>query len=361
MIRVGLDTQVLQGAEASGFGYYVAGLVKALEQSPVKGLEICKLKSKWEKDLNSFERFYHDRFELPKLAEQAKIDILHQPVFSCPKSNKPVIWTIHDLRSIIRNEAMSLAASLYWKKWLPYSVRYATHIVCTSENTQRDVTNLLGVPKEAIRIIPVGLPDEVVHWRMAAKDQAAVLQKYKVTQPFFSSVGTIQPIKNYPFLIDVFAALRKEYNLKHQLVIIGKKGWDYENVSQRLMQHNLHEGIDVIITGYVTDDEKWALVQSSEAFCFPSLYEGFGIPPLEAQALGTPVLASNNSSIPGVIGEGGLLCSDSDVASWVAAYGGLVKEREALIRHGKTNSKRFFWSEIAQQWLAFYREVGSII
>lgn len=353
-MRVGLGAQVLQSQEHSGFGYYANGLYKALLAQKDKDIEIVLLESKWARDLSTLERFYHDRFELPKVGEEKDVDIIHQPVFSCPKSSKKVIWTLHDLRPLIVNEPMSLPASMYWKKWLPYSARYATQIVYTSQNSRHDGVKYLGLSSE-LPIIPVGIPQEVVDWHKDNENKKKNLQKFALHQPYFSTLGTIQPIKNYPFLLDVFARLRQEFNLQHQLVIIGKKGWDYDAVKQKLVEHKFEEGKEVIITGYVSDDEKWSLMQDSEAFLFPSLYEGFGIPPLEAQALGVPLISANNSSLPEVVGDGGVLASATEVDSWLVAYNELQDKKQAIVKAGKKNIERFFWDKIAKEWLDLYR------
>jgi glycosyltransferase involved in cell wall biosynthesis len=358
VLKVGLDTQVLQSKEFSGYGYYVSGLFDSLKAHQPDNATVIGLKSKLDRDLKTTERFWHDRFELPQLAQQEGVDIIHQPVFSCPKSKKAkVVWTMHDLRQIVLNEAMSLPAALYWKKWLPYSHSYADVLVCTSENSRNDAVKYLGLRQEDIPIIPVGVDSKVIDWSLPKAERSAVLKKFGVTEPFFTTLGTIQPIKNIPFLIDVFVAFRQEFKLTHQLVVIGKKGWDYDNVVKRMKEHGLEEGKDVIITGYVTDDEKWALLSESETFFFPSLYEGFGIPPLEAQALGVPCLVADNSSLPGVVGDGAILCSATDVESWIKGYDKLHKQKQDLITNGKVNVKRFYWDSIGKQWWDLYQSL----
>lgn len=357
-MKIGLDIQVLQGKDATGYGYYVRGLYDALVRNATDDVEIVGLESKWARGLSTPERFWHDRFEFAKIGETVGVDILHQPAFSAPKSKKKVVWTLHDLRPVVRKEPMSLPAKLYWRTWLPYSARYADQIVCTSQNTVDDAEKYLGIPRDAIKIIPLGLPEALLQWHYNPDNGASAKKKFGITGPYFTTVGTIQPIKNFPFLVDAFVAMKAEHNLPHQLVIIGKKGWDYENVKTRIEANNLVEGEDVIITDYVTDDEKWSLIHDSEAFLFPSQYEGFGIPPLEAQAIGTPVLCANNSSLPDVVGDGAILCDTYKTDSWVKGYAKLATSRTDLIRAGKANIKRFDWDDIAKQWIELYRNMG---
>lgn len=359
MIKVGVDIQVLQSQERSGFGYYVDGLYQSLlKVAAEEKVEIVGLESRWSEGLATHKRFLHDRFEVAQIANKQGVDLIHQPCFSAPKSNKKTIWTLHDLRQIILDEPMSVPAAMYWKKYLPYSARYADTIVATTESTRNDAVKYLGLQKQQIKVITIGLPHALLGWKPSDDMATSLKQKFGLTGQFLTSLGTIQPIKNYPFLIDVFVALRREHKLKHQLVIIGGKGWDYVNVQKKLQEHRLEEGKDVVITGYATDDEKWQLLHSSEAFLFPSLYEGFGIPPIEAQALGTPVLSSDNSSLPWVLGNSAVLCSATDVASWVRGYDRMINDRTDLIKAGKDNVKRFNWDDIAREWCALYRSLA---
>jgi glycosyltransferase involved in cell wall biosynthesis len=357
-MKIGLDIQVLQGKDATGYGYYIRGLYDALRRNETDDVKIVGLESKWDRGLSTPERFWHDRFEFAKVGESADVDILHQPAFSAPKSRKKVVWTLHDLRPVVRKEPMSLPARLYWRTWLPYSARYADQIVCTSQNTVRDAETYLGISGGKIKIIPLGLPEALLQWRYKAENGKAVRHKFGISGPYFATVGTIQPIKNFPFLVDAFVAMKREHNLDHQLVIIGKKGWDYDNVKARIAAHNLEEGKDVIITDYVTDDEKWSLIHDSDAFLFPSQYEGFGIPPLEAQAIGVPVLCADNSSLPDVVGDGAVLCETMNANAWVKGYAELIKSRDELVKAGKTNITRFDWDDIAKQWIELYQSLA---
>lgn len=357
MIKVGVDIQVLQSHERSGYGYYVDGLFTALQKNAPKDFEVIGLKSRWSEGLPTYKRWFHDRFELNWLAERAGVDLIHQPCFSAPKSRKKVVWTLHDLRQNVLHEPMGAIATLYWERWLPYSARYANQVVVTSTNTQKDCERYVGILASKTDVITIGLPQKLLEWKPSKKLAQECRQEFKIRGHYFTTLGSTQPIKNYPFLIDFFQALRKKQGLPHQLVIIGSKSWDFANVEAKCREHNLVLGEDVIVTGFVTDEQKWQLIADSQAFFFPSKYEGFGIPPIEAQALGVPVLASNNSSLPWVVGDGGVIANTNDISAWCEGYEELIKNRETYVTRGLTNIKRFDWDAIANEWFKLYRSL----
>jgi len=355
-MRIGLDLQPLQTNQATGLGYYLKGLHQALIAQKNKE-EIVGLKGHYQQELTTYQRFLHDRFELPRLARQAKVDVLHQPGFSCPKAAMPVVWTLHDLRPITANEKMSVTASLFWKWWLPRSARYADAIVCISESTKADAKRYLPLANKRIEVIPVGVPEEVFEWR-ASDDQTKQTQnKFHLTQPYLVAIGTIQPVKNYPILTEVLVKLRQESGQQYQLVIVGKKGWGYSALAEAIKSAGLIENQDIIVTDYVTEMEKLSLIKGATTLVMPSLYEGFGIPIVEAQALGVPVLVSNTSSMPEVAGEGQLTADPHNAESWVKSLIEVQSQRSRLIDLGKKNIERFRWNNIAKQWLELYRSL----
>lgn len=355
-MRIGLDLQALQTNQATGLGYYLKGLHQALMAQDAGG-EIVGLKGRYQQELTTYQRFLHDRFELPRLARQAKVDVLHQPGFSCPKASMPVVWTLHDLRPITANEKMSLTASWFWKWWLPRSARYADAIVCVSESTKADAERYLPLTNKRVEVIPVGVPEEVFEWQESEDEATQTQSKFHLTQPYIVAVGTIQPIKNYPILPEVLVKLRQQSGQNYQLVIIGKKGWGYPALAEAIKRAGLIENQDIIVTDYVSEAEKYSLIKQSKVLVMPSLYEGFGIPIVEAQALGVPALVSNISSMPEVAGTGQLTAAPQNVDSWVRGLIELEAQRPNLIDQGKKNIERFRWSNIAKQWLELYRSL----
>jgi glycosyltransferase involved in cell wall biosynthesis len=189
---------------------------------------------------------------------------------------------------------------------------------------------------------------------------AAVRAKYHLPERFILFVGTIEPRKNLVTLLEAFAALRS--GGRHPglgLVIAGGKGWLYGEFFERLRTLGLEK--TVILTGYVPEADLPALLNSAEVFAFPSSFEGFGLPPLEAMACGVPVVCSNATSLPEVVGEAGLLVPPDDAASWTEALGRLLDDAELrgeLRARGLARARLYTWEAAAQKTLAVYEAVA---
>lgn len=357
MIRVGLDVQATRTDKPTGLAVYVQSLEQALQRYATS-VDITPLVGRWKGDLSTWQRFYHDRYEIASLATAASADIIHQPAFSCPRArHQKVIWTLHDLRPVTSREKMSATATLYWKEWLPYSARFADVIVCTTDHGAREASTVLGVSSAKIRVIGMGVAPAINQFRSDLDRLTRLLERYNVRSPYFSCVATLQPVKNIPFLVNVFARARQELGITQQLVIIGNKNWGYPAVAEAITKAGLTEGKEVVLTGFVSDEEKWELVAASEAFLFPSLNEGYGLPPLEAQALGVPVISSNGGALPSVLAESVIYASPTDSTAWLNGYQRLVRERSDLVKRGRANVLRFDWKQITHQWETVYREI----
>lgn len=356
MKRVGIDIQATLTSRPSGLAVYVRSLIESLSEHANGRIEIVPLQGRFKTDLNTWQRYYHDRFELGQLAARAKIDILHQPAFSCPRSSKPVIWTVHDLRPIVSNEAMSLTARWYWKKHLPRSARWATKIVCTSESAKQEVQQIIHPAKEP-SVIGMGLPVGIESFKFDRERHQRLCGAHAITGSYIVSVGTLQPIKNFPFLIKVFHRLLQEQP-NQQLVIIGDKGWGYEEVRRAIATTGMVEGKDVVITGFISDTDKWSLVSQAKDFLFPSLNEGYGLPPLEAQYLGVPVISSPAGALKSVLGEGAIFAPPTDLESWLAGAKELERKRQTLTAAGRQNVARHSWEQVAREWLTTYEQVA---
>ncbi len=353
-LRVGIDISSLVG-EKTGYGAYVLNLIKNLSPLVRKaGIEIIKLGPKNPRHLSSLSRIYYDQVILPYLAKKAKIDILHQPGFSAPLAFRPLVLTLHDLRSLQTNEKMGPAASFYWKKWLPWSVKKADIIICDSQATRNDLVRLYPQTESRAKVIYLGvdqqffktIPQEKIE-KTLTKYEIIKYKRYKIDQPYFLYLGSLAPVKNIPFLIDAYQKFASKIPNPPLLVLAGAG--------------KIKRAENVKMLGYVEEDEKIALLQGAQLFLFPSLYEGFGLPPLEAMASGTPVLCSNSSSLPEVCGKSVLYANPKSQSEWVKKMTLFWQDKsmgEHLIKAGRRQAQKFSWRETARQTLEIYKEVS---
>ena len=359
-MKIAIDTQTTLG-QKSGFGFYVKNLVEALSKVDPQDEYILvypkTVASRHEKDFSTPGRFLWDQFTFPRRARKEKVDLLHQPCFSAPLLYPgKVIVTCHDLISIFFPENLPLASRLFYSKWEPFSYRKASRIIAISEHTKKDLMAFLKIPAEKIRVIPLAASRDFRPIK-SKKMLKKVQKKYHTGANYLLDVGTLEPRKNLPFLVRAFAlAVREGADIN--LVITGKKGWYYEGLFTLVDDLNLRD--KVIFTGYVAEKDLPALYSGAQAFVFPSLYEGFGLPPLEAMACGVPVICSSTSSLPEVVGSAGLLIPPKDERIWAKNMIKILKDRglaQTLSRMGIRQAKKFSWEETARKTIAVYKEV----
>ncbi len=354
-MKIAIDTQTTLG-QKSGFGFYVKNLVEALAKVDPKN-EYVLIYPQTEKDFSTPQRFFWDQLTFPRKAKRAKVDLLHQPCFSAPLFYPgKVVVTCHDLISIFFPENLPLASRLFYSKWEPFSYRKASLIIAISEHTKRDIMALLKIPESKIRVIHLAASKDFKPIKSPQKLKL-VQKKYHTGLDYLLDVGTIEPRKNLPFLVRAYALAVRD-GLDAKLVITGKKGWYYQDLFKLVKDLELQER--VIFTGYVEEKDLPALYSGARAFVFPSLYEGFGLPPLEGMACGVPVVSSNTSSMPEVIGNAGILISPKDERLWAENMLKITKDRSlarTLSELGLRQAKKFSWEETARKTIEVYKEV----
>ena len=240
-------------------------------------------------------------------------------------------------------------------KTVPRSVARADLILADSDNTRQDVIELLGVSEDRVRIVLAGLE---LTFRPVTDPSivAGTAKLYGIERPYILSVGTLQPRKNLVRLIKAFALLREQHHVPHQLLLAGRRGWLYEPIFDMVKQLSLGE--HVLLPGYVAEADLPALYTGADLFAFPSLYEGFGIPVLEAMGCETPVLSANTSSIPEVAGDAALLVDPTNTEAIAAGLWRLIDDaalRTDLRHKGKQRVTYFTWERAAHQLLETYK------
>ncbi len=298
------------------------------------------------------------RVPLPMDLFIGSVDVFHSPDYVLPpiRRGKTVV-TIHDLSFLRYPEGAEPSLRRYLSSAVPRVAKEADVVVADSESTRRDVIDLLGVPPTRVEVVYPGV-DEGFRPIDDPEALSKVKELYQLSGPFLLTVGTLEPRKNLIALLDAYAALRGENAFEHKLVIAGGEGWRYEGIFQRVTELSL-EG-DVSFLKYVPEQHLPALYCLADALVFPSVYEGFGLPPLEAMACGTPVVASNSSSLPEVIGEAGLMVPADDRDALAEAIRGLLEDsrlRAELVERGLARARKFPWLKTGQDLLTIYRSL----
>jgi len=298
------------------------------------------------------------RLHLPVPVERliGACDIFHSPDFTLPplKGARGVV-TVHDLSFLRVPQCADPALRAFLEKAVPRAADQAQRVLADSESTRRDLIELLNVPAEKISVVPGGVEPRFRPVRDTVR-LAGVRKRYNLPQWFILSLGTLEPRKNFSRLISAYAQLRRQTGLPHSLVIAGGKGWLYQEIFDQVTREGLSEFVH--FPGFVADEDLPALYTLADLFAFPSLYEGFGMPPLEAMACGTPVVASNNSSLPEAVGAAALLVDAEDVeglADAMARVLGSAVLQTRLADLGRAQAARFTWQSAAQKLLEAYR------
>ncbi|MCC6904729.1 MAG: glycosyltransferase family 4 protein [Anaerolineae bacterium] len=304
---------------------------------------------------NWFARIWH-RAHLPLPVEwwTGDVALYHATDFTLPpvRRGTRTLLTVHDLSYARTPETAVASLRRYLDRVVPQSAARADHILADSEATRQDLIALYAVPPEKISVLYCGVEPRF-HPITDADILRRVRARYAIgDNPYILSVGTVQPRKNYARLAEAFARL--EYTgLK--LVIAGGKGW-LEDELYRVIEHS---GIAnrVLLTGFVADDDLPALYSGAELMAYPALYEGFGLPPLEAMACGVPVITSNTSSFPEVVGDAGLMIDPYSVNDLAAAIERVLTSpslRTTLCQMGLARARLFDWQASARQLMAHY-------
>ncbi|MGV6397857.1 glycosyltransferase family 4 protein [Pseudomonas caspiana] len=286
------------------------------------------------------------------------IELFHATDHHIPRiSGVPTVATVMDVIPMlhpewIKNDLRSL------KSWLfNTAVRKADHVITISEHSKKDMIEYLGMAPESISVTPLGV-DPIYFRRIEENQRTAVLAKHGIRPGFFLFVGTLQPRKNLPRILMAFQQLSPELRKQHPLIVVGRDGWNNEELLPQLKA--LEARGEGRWLSYLPQSEVMALLQSAQALLFPSLYEGFGLPVIEAFAAQCPVIASNSTSLPEVTGDAAWPVDPYDVDSISAAMLDLLsdpQQRAAKIELGLARAHHYTWQECARQTIDVYRKV----
>ncbi len=265
------------------------------------------------------------------------------------------VFTLHDLIFKFFPQHHLPRNRMYLNLAMPLFLKRADAIICVSEHTKRDAMKTYGIPESKMRVIHEG-----VHPRFRRVNDVKILQavkdKYRLPEKFIMALGTVEPRKNLITLFDAFKALRLEDEaLIDEVIVVGRQGWLHEATYRAVHERELTGKVRFL--GMVDDADLPAVLSLAQVLAFPSIYEGFGFPPLEAMTCGTPVISSNASSLPEICGDAALLVPPMDVSGWVSAIKRVLTDRQLrldLSRRGPAQAQKFDWFTAARQTQAVY-------
>jgi glycosyltransferase involved in cell wall biosynthesis len=348
--------------EAPALGYTLFAATGGLSQQawrphPQPGVRVrtLPLSDEW------LARLWHRaRLPLPVELVTGPLDLFYSPDFVLPPTwpRTRTVLTVHDLSFLRYPQHYMPKLARYLGQVVPRSVARADRVLADSEATRADLIELMGVAPERVEVLYSGVaprfrPQAEPGERERLRDRHGLAER-----PYILSVGTIQPRKNTVHLIRAFARMRSVTRRPEQLLIAGGRGWLYQEAVAEAARH----GDDVRILGFASDVDLPALYRGAALFAFPSFYEGFGLPVLEAMACGVPVVCSNASSLPEVAGDAALLVDPHDEAGLAQAMQRALEDeplRREMVARGLEQAAQFTWERAARQLLATFIAVTS--
>ena len=358
-MRIGLNAQLLGTApdyRQTGVSRYVERLLAALPAALAADDELRVLRSGEATAVRPGRRAAWEQTLLPLLAARQRLDVIHGPVNVVPLlAPCPLVVTIHDLAYLRRPELVPARRRRYFGWLARLSARRARRVLAVSASTKRDVVELLGVPPERVVVTPLAADERFRP--LPPAELARFRAEQDLTRPFVLYVGTVEPRKNLPALLRAFDRIAPE--LPHDLIIAGPDGWLTEGFYATLQ--GLRHRERVRRQPFVPAEELAGWYGAADCFAFPSLYEGFGLPVLEAMACGTPVVTADVSSLPEVAGDAALTVPPDDEAALAEAIRRVLTEPElaAGMRHrGPARAAAFSWARTAELTVAAYRDAA---
>jgi glycosyltransferase involved in cell wall biosynthesis len=324
---------------------------------------------------------YWENIDLPLYAARHGIDLFFGPAYALPilpqlgrrfrqiplprtlehllnsKQSLKFVVSIPDVIGIVHPETFTPKMRMWQRLFVTNAARIAHSIITISESSKRDIARLFPITPERIHVTPLSV-DESFSPQRDSDDAARVRLKYSLPQQFVLYVGTIEPRKNVTGLARAYALLREDLRKEFSLVIAGSPGWYSDQILAEVDGLGLQK--QIIMPGYIEDKDLPVLLSMSTLFVFPSFYEGFGYPPLEAMACGVPVITSNSSSLPEVVGDAGIMIDPADHKSMSEAMARVLEDeglRSQMIQKGLRQVLHFSWVRTAQETLKVLESV----
>jgi len=357
-MRIGIDAHFV-GVRRSGNEQYFENLIRALLRQPADGSEYYVFSYRGAAQsrlpdpravhvpLSSSSVWWQRAIEIPRHAWRLRLDLVHVPFNFLPIMQCRTVVTIHDLGFLRVPEVYAPAERLRMRVLTRLSARWADHVVTGSDFAKRDIVEQYALPPERVSVAPSAV-DRTVFRPLAAAECAAACRRLGLPEEYLLFVGVIQPRKNLGVLIDALATLRTGAWPNLELVLAGREGLRAAEVFGRARERGIEQAVRHV--GVVADTDLVALYNGARAFVYPSIFEGFGIPLLEAMSCGCPVVSSNATSLPEVYGDAALSFDPANTDALIARLEDLLRDPalgERLAESGLRRAAEFSWDRTA--------------
>jgi len=375
-MKIGIDIRTINKPK-SGVGYYVTNLLKEFAEVDYN-CQYCLISNEgteewasintpkfqnyvtWISNENHIIGDLWESLYLPFFLKNGGVDVFHGPAFMIPllqKKKVRMVVTIHDIVAYLMPNTVPLKYAKYMQLLIKLVAMRADKIITPSTSTKNDLMNYLNITDSKIQVIHEGVSTKFKPLS-SEKDHSYLQKKFGIKNQYMLFIGNLEPRKNIIRLMLAYDQARDKLNGNWQLVICGKKGWLYKEILETY--NKLKRNGDIVLTNYVNEVDLLELYRGADIFAFPTLYEGFGLPPLEAMASGVPVLTSNVSSLPEIVGDAALLVDPTSVDQ---ISQGLVKLalseslRKNLREKGIRQASKFSWKKTAKETMDAYFSV----
>lgn len=370
--HIGLNAHLLTaqaGYRSAGISGYIAHLLRALpaadpalrytvfagpQASVPADPRLRARRSAWRTE-RPLARILWEQIAQPLALEQARPDLVHQLAFVAPVlSRRPFVVTVYDLSFVHFPERLPPARRRYLRWLTRWSCRRARRVIAISRSTAADLTATLGIPPERIDVAVPGVGE--AFQPLPRAEVEAFRARAGLPERFLLYLGTLEPRKNLPLLLRAYAALPASDRAAVPLVLAGGRGWMMDEIERALDEHDLRGSVH--LPGYVPAEDLPLWYNAAEALVYPSLFEGFGLPVIEALACGTPALVADTSSLPEAVGDTGLRLPPEDAAAWTEALARALHDaawRAEAGERGRARAREFTWARTAAQTVASYR------
>ncbi len=388
-MRIAIDALLLHG-QYSGVEHSIRDLIQALQdldtdheffvyapgdvrEGELSGRTLSLRRAPFS-GRSRMARVLWEHLVLPGVLRRDGVDVLHGPGYVLPwRCPVPAVVSLHDVIALVRPDLCTRSNAWHYRLVVPHSASQAALVIVHSQHTRGEVEGL-GIPGERLRVIPLGVRPAFRRVTDASR-LADVRARYGLPPRYFVCVGNIEPKKNLWGAIDAFGSYARSGGPVAGLVVAGQRGWVPPLFDRLLAESDVRDR--VLALGYVPDDDLPALYSASEALLFPSLYEGTGLPPLEAMACGTPVICSDRAALPETVGDAAITLSMEDDLFQEPLYGRMpfafvpgmaeamrrVAEdrefRDELVARGFERAAQFTWDRHARETLRAYEAAAA--